>query len=202
SWSPGGTGGSAITSWTVTLYIGATAQTPVTGIAAGSTSTTIIGLSTSFTYTFVVQALNLNGSSLLSQYPASDASAPVTLSSGGSTVPATPVAPLASSSGSHSASVAITAPTNGGSALNSYIVTPYIGGVAQPTQTFSGTPPPTNDTVISLTNGVAYTFTVIAHNAIGNSLESPHSASFTPVGPTAVQTTSVIAASRPFWVVP
>ena len=60
-----------------------------------------------------------------------------------------------------------TAPANGGSAITSYTVTPYIGTTAQTPTTVTGTPPATSTTVTGLTNGTAYTFTVTATNAIG-----------------------------------
>ena len=64
-----------------------------------------------------------------------------------------------------------TAPaTNGGSAITGYVVTPYITGVAQATQTFNTTA--TTDTVTGLTNGTAYTFTVAAINGVGTGTAS------------------------------
>jgi hypothetical protein len=63
SWTaPSDDGGSPITSYTVTPYIGSAAQTPVT--VAGSppaTSTTVNGLTTGTSYTFAVSATNANG---------------------------------------------------------------------------------------------------------------------------------------------
>jgi hypothetical protein len=58
SWSaPASTGGSAITSYTVTPYIGSTAQTPVQE-SASATSATITGLTNGTAYTFTVTATN------------------------------------------------------------------------------------------------------------------------------------------------
>ena len=56
---------------------------------------------------------------------------------------------------------------NGGSAITSYTVTPFIGSTAQTPVTVTGSPPATSTTVTGLTNGTAYTFTVSATNAIG-----------------------------------
>ena len=71
-----------------------------------------------------------------------------------------------------------TAPSsNGGSAITSYTVTPYIGSTAQTPVTVTGNPPATSTTVTGLTNGTAYTFTVSATNAIGT---GPASAPPTP----------------------
>ncbi len=58
SWTaPTNTGGSAITGYTVTPYIGSTAETPVPE-SASSTSATITGLSNGSAYTFTVTATN------------------------------------------------------------------------------------------------------------------------------------------------
>jgi hypothetical protein len=75
SWTaPANTGGSAIISYTVTPYIGSTAQTPVT--VTGSpppTTTTVTGLTNGTSYTFTVSATNATGTG-----PASVASNAVT----------------------------------------------------------------------------------------------------------------------------
>ncbi len=62
SWTAPGNGGSPITSYTVTPYIGSTAQNPVT--VSGSpppTSTTVSGLTNGTAYTFTVSATNVIG---------------------------------------------------------------------------------------------------------------------------------------------
>jgi uncharacterized protein (TIGR02145 family) len=63
--------------------------------------------------------------------------------------------------------------SNGGSAITGYTVTSSSGG-------FTGTGLGSPITVTGLTNGTAYTFTVIATNANGNSLASSASNSVTP----------------------
>ena len=80
TWSAPDDGGSTITKYTVTPYIGSTAQTPkdVTGSPA-ATSTTISGLTNGTAYTFKVSATNAVGTS--AQSAASD--------------PVTPAAPVA-----------------------------------------------------------------------------------------------------------
>ncbi len=77
-----------------------------------------------------------------------------------------------------------TAPSNGGSAITGYTVTPYIGGTAEPATTVGGSA--TSATVTGLTNGTSYTFTVTATNAVGNGPASAASNSVTP----SAQTTS------------
>jgi len=74
-----------------------------------------------------------------------------------------------------SASVAFTTPaSNGGSPITGYTVTSSPGGI-----TATGATSPI--TVTGLTNGTAYTFTVVAINAVGNSVASTASTAVTPV---------------------
>ena len=180
SWTaPASSGSSAITSYTVTPYIGSSAQTPVT--VSGSppaTSTTVTGLTNGTAYTFTVSATNSVGAG-----PASAPSNSVTPSA-----PQAPGAPtgVSATAGNGSATVSWAAPSsNGGSAITSYTVTPYIGSSAQTPVTVSGSPPATSTTVTGLTNGTAYTFTVSATNSVGTGAASAPSNSVTPsAGPT------------------
>jgi Domain of unknown function (DUF4082)/Fibronectin type III domain/Bacterial Ig domain len=174
SWTAPGNGGSAITSYTVTPYVGSTAQTPT--VVMGSppaTSTTLPGLVNGTTYTFTVSATNAIGTG-----PASAASNAVT-----PTAPTAPGAPtgVTATAGNGSATVSWTAPgSNGGSAITSYTVTPFIGSTAQAPVTVNA--PATSTTVNGLTNGTSYTFTVSATNAVGT---GPASAASNAVTPTA-----------------
>ncbi|WP_396185930.1 FISUMP domain-containing protein [Flavobacterium sp.] len=87
--------------------------------------------------------------------------------------PGAPTNPVATV-GNAQASVAFTAPTsNGGSAITGYTVTSSPGGF-----TASGASSPL--TVTGLTNGIAYTFTVVATNALGDSVASTASAPVVP----------------------
>ena len=178
SWTAPSDGGSPITSYTVTPFIGTTAQTPttVTGTPP-ATSTTVSGLTNGTAYTFTVTATNAVGTG-----PASTPSNSIT-----PTAPTAPAAPTAVSatSGNASAQVSWTAPSNGGSTITSYTVTPFIGATAQPPTTVTGTPPATSAAVTGLTNGTAYTFTVTATNAIGTGPASAPSNAVTPGAPTA-----------------
>jgi hypothetical protein len=185
--APSNNGGSTITKYTVTPYIGSTAQTPVT--VSGSppgTSTTVTGLTNGTTYTFKVSATNANGTG-----PDSSASNAVTPSA-----PSAPAAPtgVSANAGNGSASVSWTAPTDtGGSTITKYTVTPYIGSNAQTPTTVTGSPPATTTTVSGLSNGTTYTFTVSATNVTGTGPESSPSSSVTPSAPPTV--TSVTPAS-------
>jgi Fibronectin type III domain len=96
-----------------------------------------------------------------------------------------------------SARVSFTPPaSNGGAAIDSYTVTSSPGGF---TATSSGSP----IMVTGLTNGVAYTFTVTAHNIAGNSAASSASSAVTPLESlgggtiTASATPSPLAATVP-----
>ena len=144
SWSAPSTGG-APTTYTVTPYIGSTAQTPttVTGTPP-TTSATITNLQEGTAYTFKVQASNPNGAG-----PSSDPSNPVT-----PTGPQPPAVPTGVSAipASGQAMVSWTAPNSNGSAITSYTITPYIGSTPQTsTQVLNGSA--TSATVTGLTNG-------------------------------------------------
>src|SRR5207249_1376254 len=95
-------GGSTITKYTVTPFIGSTAQTPVTVTGSPpATSTTVSGLTNGTSYTFSVTATNANGTG-----PASSPSNAVTPSN--LPAPPTAVTPAAASTG-NAVSVAPTA---------------------------------------------------------------------------------------------
>jgi trimeric autotransporter adhesin len=165
--APVSNGGSAITGYTVT-------SSPGGLTAAGSASTiTVSGLTNGTAYTFTVTATNVIGTSL-----ASVASNSVTPTAP-STVPGAPTIGTAIA-GNAQATVTFTAPvSDGGSAITGYTVTSNPDGL-----TGAGTASPI--TVSGLTNGTAYTFTVTATNAIGNSVASSASNSVTPVAPSTV----------------
>jgi uncharacterized protein (TIGR02145 family) len=155
---PASNGGSAITGYTVTSSSGG-----FTGTGSGS-PITVSGLTNGNAYTFTVVATNIVGNSL-----ASSASNSVTPS----TVPGAPTIGTATE-GDAQASVTFTAPvSNGGSAITGYIVTSSPGN-------FTGTGTSSPITVTGLANGTAYTFTVMASNANGNSLASSASNSVRP----------------------
>ena len=83
-------------------------------------------------------------------------------------------------SGNAEVTVSYTAPSSdGGSAITSYTATSSPGGITGTvSQAGSG-----SITVLGLTNGVTYTFTVTATNAIGTSVVSDDSNSVVPVAP-------------------
>src|SRR4029079_14890001 len=85
SWTaPGSDGGSAITDYAITPYIGATAQTPIL-VGSAATSRNVTGLTNSTAYTFTVAAINAIGTG-----PASAALNAVTPTAPSNTAPAAP----------------------------------------------------------------------------------------------------------------
>jgi hypothetical protein len=82
--------------------------------------------------------------------------------------------------GNGQATVSWTAPDDGGSAITSYTVTSFTGGVAQGTYAFASSS--TVQVVTGLTNGTTYTFSVVATNDVGTSPPSSSSPAVTPIG--------------------
>jgi hypothetical protein len=167
--APASNGGSAITGYDVTRYVGGVSQGTTSVDVA--TQTTVSGLTNGTTYTFRVAAKNVAGTGALSA--ASNAVIPVTVPSAPTNVSAI--------GGDAQATVSWAAPgSNGGSAITGYEVTRYVAGVAQGTTTVLVV---TSTTVTGLTNGTSYTFTVAAKNAIGNGAQSAASSAVTPTAP-------------------
>jgi hypothetical protein len=113
-----------------------------------------------------------------------------------STTPVAPSAPtgVTATAGNGTAQVSWTAPNDGNSPITSYSVTPATGSTTLPPTVITGNPPATSATISGLTNGVTYTFTVTATNAVGTSPASAPSNAVTPAAPTAPGTpTGVIA---------
>jgi hypothetical protein len=177
TWTAPAAGTSPITGYTVTPYIGSTAQptTTITG-SPPATSTTITGLTNGVSYTFRVSATSAVGTG-----PASEPSNAVTPSA--PTAPAAPTG-VSATPGNASATVTWSAPAAVGRPITSYTITPYIGTEARPATTITGSPPATSATITGLTNGVTYTFTVTATNAVGSGPASAASNAATPTGTT------------------
>jgi hypothetical protein len=160
SWNAANAQGSPVFNYLVTASPG--------GATCSSATTTCVvtGLTNGTPYTFTVKATNAVGISA-----ASSPSAAVT--------PATlPNAPqnVTAVRGNQSVTVSWSAAVNNGSPITQYRVIPSAGTSSCITET-------TSCVVTGLVNGAAYTFTVIATNAVGSSAPSSPSAAITPAGP-------------------
>jgi Domain of unknown function (DUF4082)/Fibronectin type III domain/Bacterial Ig domain len=171
NWTPPvSDGGSPLTGYRITPYIGATAQTPVTA-ASSATSAAVPSLTAGTSYTFTVAAINAVGAG--PESATSNAVTPTTVAA-----PGAPTGATASAKNS-GAQVNWTAPSNdGGSPLTGYRITPYIGASAQAATTVSASA--TTAAIGGLANGTAYTFRVAAINAAGTGPDSAPSNAVTP----------------------
>lgn len=161
--APASNGGSPVTQYTVT-------SSPPGGTASGSSSPiTVSGLTNGTPYTFTVVAKNAVGTG-----PASVASAPVTPD----TPPTAPNFVQASPSNASALVSWSAGASNGGSPTTKFTVTSSPGGL---TATAAGTDH--SVIVFGLTNGQAYTFSVVATNAAGNSQPGTSGVPVTPIGP-------------------
>ena len=169
-----------ITGYTVTPYIGTTAQTPQT-FNTTATTETVTGLTPLTAYTFTVAAINANGTGT-----ASAKSAAVTPNG----PPAAPTGASATA-GNQSAEVTWTDGANNGSTTLSYTVTatdtssnPLDPQDGNETCTYTVPAPPATEVdscdVTGLANADSYTFAVTATNADGTGPASSPSNSVTP----------------------
>jgi uncharacterized repeat protein (TIGR02543 family) len=157
--APANDGGSAITSYTVTSSPGGFTCL----ITPPATSCTFTGLSDGVAYTFATSAANDVGTS--STGTASSAITPKN-----KPTPPTTITPAA---GDAQATVTFSGATPRGAAITSYTIVASPGGASA-----SGSSSPI--TLTGLTNGVAYTFEIVAINSIGTSETSTVSAAITP----------------------
>lgn len=178
-WNAPAANTSPIDGYLVTPYLNGTAQA-VRTFNSTATSQVITGLTNGSTYTFAVAARNATGASPLS-------------TATNAVKPGTPTAPafVTPRSGNGLVQLNWFLPTNNGSPVTSYVVTPYKAGVAQATSTFTGNPNAV--TVTGLTNGATYSFQVVAYNAVGGSPLIGKSIDVvvgTPWSPTAITATA------------
>jgi hypothetical protein len=197
SWTPGANGYVPITSYTITPSPPCPSCTglTVTGNPASS-STTIDGLTNGTPYTFTVAATNSVGSG-----PASPLSSPVAPIVDAASPPTAVTAAIGLSG---SATVSWSAPSQHGSSVTSYVVTPSPACPACTGTTVSGTPPTPSTVVSGLTLGVSYTFTVTAVDDGGPSpassasnaiLDGAQTIAFTSTAPSSGQSGQTYAVS-------
>ena len=141
-------------------------------LSTPSTSAVVGGLTNGVGYIFRVQSTSQSGDSLWS------ATSAIIVPPGGPGAPTSAVA----SPGNASATVSWSAPTGTqGHRLVGYRVTAVPGGQICATSATPPATPATACTVKGLTNGQAYTFTVVAISAAGTSAPSAATAPVTPV---------------------
>ncbi|MGH2719773.1 MAG: fibronectin type III domain-containing protein, partial [Actinomycetota bacterium] len=170
TWSPGSTGGSSNTGYTVTAFIGSSAQGSQS-VNGSTTRATITGLTNGTSYTFTVTAANNNGTS------------PPSARSNAVTPAGPPGAPtgVVAVAGDSSATVAWSPPaSDGGSPITGYVITPLIREEAQPSKSVG--PAVNSATITGLTNGTLYEFSVAATNSAGTGPASEESDPVTPGG--------------------
>jgi hypothetical protein len=169
--APVGTGAAAITSYKVTASPG-----NITASGPGS-PILVTGLTNGTVYTFTVTSFNATGMSTVS-------SASNSVTPDASIVPTVPSAPVigVATAADGQAIVNFTTPkSDGGSGISNYVVTILPDG----THAYGSASP---IVVTGLINGVDYTFTVAAGNAIGSSAESSQSNTVRPTSATPAPT--------------
>ena len=191
SWLAPAANGSPITGYVITPFLSGVAQAPQT-FNTTTTNDVVTGLTNGQTYTFKIQAKNAVGTGPLSS--------PTT-----AVIIGLPAAPgfTAGTSLDSSSKVSWWAPSGNGSAITGYVITPYLGTVAQPAQTFNTTA--TSDLVTGLTNGQTYTFKVQAKNAYGTGSISSATAPVLiglPATPGFLSTASLDSSAKVAWLAP
>lgn len=193
-----GASGALVVSWTAPAYDGGSALTGFTATtqpggatcsgAASAASCTITGLTNGASYTVSVVATNAVGASAAATPPSNAATAP-------RTIPSAPTG-VSGTRSNAAAVVSWSAPaSDGGATVTGYTVTASPGGRTCTTLSAAPTAAPRACTVTGLSNGVAYTFSVVASNDAGAGPASASSAAVTPLAPPNAPA-SVTAAGR------
>ena len=179
AFTPASVGGLA-TLYTVTSSPGAYAAT-------GTSSPIIVtGLQSGVSYTYNVVASNAVGA----------AAGLISTAVTATTIPTSAGTPTAAlvTDGTGNITVSWTAATSGGAGTTtSYVVTSSPGGITSASTTSTST------TMTGLTNGTAYTFTVVASNANGSAAASSASNSVTSLGGPVLSNYLVVAGGASAW---
>jgi hypothetical protein len=167
TWTAPPDNGSAITAYVITVDD----QPPPGGglpvvtsqtFNSPATTETVGPLTSDHSYAFTVAAVNSFG-----QGPGDAITDKFLLA--GYTAPGAPTG-VSASAGTAQATVSWTPAPAYGSPATGFVITPYIAGVAQTPQTFNSTA--TTETVLGLTSGTTYTFTVSGTNGQGQGPDS------------------------------
>ena len=195
TWSaPASSGVGTIDSYTADLLHGLskTCTSTSTAPATPTLGCQVTGATNGTSYTVTVTATNSAGSSYKSVASAASAAAFPSTTFGAPTIG------TATYAGNQSATVKWTAPSALAGTqppLTGYVVTPFIGTTAQPTQTFNSTA--TTETVTGLSAGSTYSFGVQAINANGAGTASAKSNTVAVTGsPVFTSATSTIFAEN------
>jgi outer membrane protein OmpA-like peptidoglycan-associated protein len=194
--TPASDGGTPITSYTVLPYRNGVAQTPVTGLAGPSVI--ITGLDNGAAYTFTVTATNLLGTSPGSSItdaviPIADIATPTPTPTPtpAPPVPApapTPPAPVDPIPLAGVASLTASWAPSTAAGVTGYTAYAHPGSATCSTSSVNAT-----SCVLGGVAGQAYTFTVVAHSAGGDSVPSPPSPPITPASPPVPETAPIAA---------
>lgn len=200
--APTSDGGTDITGYLVTPYIGFDEQ-PSTRFSSAPTTQTLVGLSAGIGYRFRVKAINAVGNgrysnptpviTVLGDAPSTSE----TTTDGELTVPGAPIIGTATA-GEASATASWTAPaSDGGSNITGYVVTPYQGFSAEPSRTFATVD--TTQTITDLVGGSTYRFRVQAINTVGTGPFSRTSNEVTPTAVAVAKTEVIVESGDSFW---
>ena len=200
SWTaPESNGGYPITGYIVT-YTTTAGVTKTATAAATATSLNVTKLVNGVTYTVKVQAKSSKGNSV---YSASTTGTPSKVPSTLSTATAVKGNGSATVSWTSPASTA-TVPASGGSDIIRYEITVKQG--TNVLDTYNAIPAATSKVINGLTNGTAYTFSVVAVNAVGSSIAkvsaavTPSTTPGTPTIGTTLQTSTTSLTAK--WTAP
>ena len=191
SWTaPATNGGSPVTGYVLTPYVGSAAQTALikTVPVTSTTGVDVTGLTNGTTYTFTVAAINSVGTG------------PESAASGALKPLGNPGAPsaLTGTAGDKQVILSWTAPIDtGGSAVTRYEIVPSIASQQQQPPPITTPTSATSYAVKDLTNGTTYTFTVAAITEKGTGAQSASSSELMPVArPDAPTAASAVAGNR------